>query len=43
MARLLTRLEDANCPDVYLSAIRNQFNLLKNDLCEANDYERYNR
>lgn len=41
MAKLLTRLDDANCPEIYISDIKRQFHFLRDDLCnESEDYDR---
>lgn len=33
-AKLLTSLEEINCPTAYLSVIRNQIDFLRNDLID---------
>ena len=37
MARLLTNLENANCPAVYLQAVKSEFKWLRKDLQDAID------
>ena len=37
MARLLTNLENANCPAVYLQAVKSEFKWLRKDLQDAVD------
>jgi len=37
MARLLTNLEDAHCPDVYLRAVKSEMQWLRKDLQDAVD------
>ena len=34
IARLLTNLEDANCPDVYRQAVKSELTWLRSDLRE---------
>jgi hypothetical protein len=36
-AKLLTSLEEINCPTAYLSVIRNQVDYLRNDLLQAGE------
>lgn len=37
MARLLTGLEDANCPAIFIQAVRNEIAWMRSDLKELPD------
>ena len=42
-ARLLSNLEEANCPDVYIQSVASGLNWLRQDICElmnTNDNEK---
>ena len=36
-ARLLTQLEDANCPQIYIDAVKSKLGWLRTDLNELKD------
>lgn len=42
MARILTNLGDANCPDVYIQAVKSEMAWLRKDLNELNEQQEKN-